>query len=184
VGNVIPLHEGFSHSAEGVEHAEVLIRLGLEGLFVGTRGDLRNLLGELGDAELETGEEKVGSLADGSKLEESLLGLAVTQGSAGGTGATLGWYAEPRWGSSAGVCVFGPDWEECEEWELSAIYPAQTGRMIWTIAVHTLSETSLGKGGSPAADSRLGFGSSPEMNLVLFLWLLVVAVFFFPSPRA
>jgi hypothetical protein len=35
-------------SAKCVEHAEVLIRIGLEGLFVGTRGDPRNLLGELG----------------------------------------------------------------------------------------------------------------------------------------
>ena len=68
--------EGFAHAGEGVEHPEVLVGVGFEGLFVSTGVELVKLLAELGDGELQAGEGEVGDAVGAGEFEEAVLGGA------------------------------------------------------------------------------------------------------------
>ena len=59
--------------AEGVEHTEVIMGVGLEVVFVGAGGQIIELLGELSDGELEADEGEFGGVIVAGNFEKTLL---------------------------------------------------------------------------------------------------------------
>ena len=73
VAILLEREQGSTQTAESVEHAEIIMGVGLEVVFVRARGELIKLLGELSDGELETNEGKIRGVIVASHFEQALL---------------------------------------------------------------------------------------------------------------